>query len=57
MNEQEKREKDGNENIIMIRRREANSEEKGKSDELVTVKILLEGGMIEKISFGMSEEA
>ena len=45
----------------MIEGREADSEEKseeeGKRDGLVTVKVLLEGGRIEKMSFGMSEEA
>ena len=45
----------------MIGGREANNEEEnkeeGKNDGLVTVKIPLEGGMIEKMSFGMSEEA
>ena len=45
----------------MIRGREANSEEenkeKGKSDGSVIVKIPLEGGMIEEMSFGISEEA
>ena len=44
----------------MIKERKANSEkenkEEGKSDRSVTVKIPLEGGMIEEMSFGMSEE-
>ena len=45
----------------MIEGREADSEEEneeeGKSDGSVTVKIPLEGGMIEEMSFGISEEA
>ena len=45
----------------MIRGGEANneeeSEEKGKSDGLVTVKIPLEGREIEEKSFNMSEKA
>ena len=60
-NEQKRRNEDGDRDIIMIRGREVDSEEKnkeeGKSDGLVTVKIPLEGEMIEEMSFGMSEEA
>ena len=61
VNEQERREEDGDRDIIMIRGREANSEEEnkeeGKMDGSVTVKTPLKGGMIEKMSFGISEEA
>ena len=61
MNEQKRRDEDGDGNIIMIRGREANSEEENKeerkSDRSVIVKIPLEGGMIEEMSFSMSEEA
>ena len=61
VNEQKRRDEDGDGDIIMIRGREADSEEenkeKGKNDRLVTVKIPLEGGMIEEMSFGTSEEA
>ena len=45
----------------MIRGRGADSEEESeeerKMDGSVTVKVLLEGGKIEEMSFGMSEEA
>ena len=45
----------------MIRGRGADSkeesEEEGKRDGSVTVKVPLEGGKIEEMSFGMSEEA
>ena len=61
VNEQERREEDGDRDIIMIRGREADSEEEseeeGKRDGSVTVKVPLEGGKIEEMSFGMSEEA
>ena len=61
VNEQEKREEDGDRDIIMIRGREADSEkeseEEGKKDGSVTVKVPLEGGKIEEMSFGMSKEA
>ena len=61
MNEQERRKEDGDRDIIMIGGREVDSEEEseeeGKSDGLVTVKIPLKGGEIEEMSFGMSEEA
>ena len=61
VNKQERRDEDGDRDIIMIGGRETNSEEenkkKGKSDGSVTVKIPLEGGMIEEMSFGTSEEA
>ena len=61
VNKQERRDEDGDGDIIMIGGREVDSkeenEEKGKSDGSVTVKIPLEGGMIEEMSFGISEEA
>ena len=62
VNKQKRRKEDGDRDIIMIRGREVDSEEenmrkKGKSDGLVIVKIPLEEGMIEEMSFGMSEEA
>ena len=61
VNEQERREEDGDGDIIMIEGGEADSEEEskeeGKSDGLVTVKIPLEGGEIEEMSFSMNEEA
>ena len=61
VNEQERREEDGDGDIIMIGGRKADSEEEseeeGKSDGSITVKIPLEGGMIEEKSFGTSEEA
>ena len=45
----------------MIRGRKADSEEEseeeGKRDGSVTVKVPLEGGRIEEMSFGISEEA
>ena len=61
VSEQKRREEDGDRDIIMIRGREADSEEEskeeGKRDGSVTVKVPLEGGKIEKMSFGTSEEA
>ena len=61
VNKQERREEDGDRDIIMIRGKEADSEEEseeeGKRDGSVTVKVPLEGGRIEEMSFGTSEEA
>ena len=61
VNEQERREEDGDGDIIMIGGREVDSEEEskeeGKRDGSVIVKVLLEGGKIEEMSFSISEEA
>ena len=61
LNEQERREENGDGDIIMIKGREANSEEEskeeGKRDGSVIVKVPLEGGKIEEMSFDTSEEA
>ena len=61
VSKQERREEDENEDIIMIGGRETDSEEEskeeGKRDGSVIVKVPLEGGKIEKMSFGTSEKA